>query len=248
MQPWPIPIIGHPSMKNSEVPAKLHLGSGTTIVPGWINIDGSWNARLARYPKVRRLLGLARVIPPEIASVQWRGELVHHDVRKPLPYATTSIGAVYSSHMLEHLFRADAEAVLAEIYRVLVPGGVVRIVVPDVRAIVQRYLRRSERGAGTDDRPAADIFNEELLFRDRAPKRGSLPYRLYSAFLDFHSHKWMYDAESLSALMKQTGFREVAERKVFESRIDGIERIELPARVEDGAGVCVEGVKPGGTA
>jgi predicted SAM-dependent methyltransferase len=46
----------------------------------------------------------------------------------------------YSSHVLEHLSRSDAPRFLSEIFRILKPGGIVRIVVPDLEGIVRGYL------------------------------------------------------------------------------------------------------------
>jgi len=223
---------------------RLNLGAGTTIIPGWTNLDGSWNARLGKHPRLRQLLGAVGLIPRSVAATRWPGKLVHHDVRRPLRFESASVGAVYSSHMLEHLYRVDAERLLAEIFRVLVPGGVVRLVVPDLRAIVERYVARSTAAARVGGEPAAELLNEELLLRERAPRSGSVVYRLYSALLDFHSHKWMYDGESLAALVAQAGFVQVGERGLFDSRIPDIGQIEQESRVAHGAGVCVEGIKP----
>jgi SAM-dependent methyltransferase len=239
---FPSPLMISTSATTSS--RRLHLGAGTTVVPGWINLDGSWNARLAAHPKLRKALGALGLLPRQVASVRWQQGLVHHDVRRPLPYKDSSIAAVYSSHMLEHLYRVDAERVLTEVYRVLEPGGVVRLVVPDVRAIVERYIRALGNARAADAKPAADVLNEQLLFRDRAPARGSLPYRLYRSLVDFHSHKWMYDADSLAALMSNAGFTQVRECALFDSAIEEIQIIEQPSRVADGAGICVEGVKP----
>ena len=229
---------------DNQLGARIHLGSGTMIVPGWTNLDGSWNARLGNYPTVRRLLGSVGLIPKSVAATNWPGSLVHHDVRRPLHFASSSVSAVYSSHMLEHLYRADAERVLAEIFRVLVPAGVIRIVVPDLRAIIRGYIEKIESGGRTGEKPAAELLNEQLLLRERSPKHGSLAYRLYSALIDLHSHKWMYDGESLAALVRQAGFVEVSERGLFDSRIPDIDKIEQKSRLADGAGVCVEAIKP----
>jgi hypothetical protein len=62
---------------------------------------------------------------------------------------------------------------------------------------------------------------------------------------DFHSHKWVYDADSLSGYVKLAGFENVTAMQANQSRIEGIEQVEDPARILNGAGVCVEGIKPG---
>jgi predicted SAM-dependent methyltransferase len=228
-------------------PLKLHLGCGLNVVEGWVNVDGSWNARLAKYPRVRRALAAARVIPAESAKVQWRGDLRILDVRDPLPFPASSCDAVYASHLLEHLYLDDALKLLRECFRVLRPGGTLRLVVPDLRAIVREYngervFYNSDEFAGL---PAADRMNRRLLFRSQNAPRGNVLMRVYAALKDFQTHKWMYDAESLVAHVRSVGFGDVAERGFRESRIGDIDRLEHPGRVLQGEGICVEGVKPG---
>jgi predicted SAM-dependent methyltransferase len=225
---------------------KLHLGCGLNVVEGWVNIDGSWNARLAKYPRLRRALAAARVVPRESAKVEWRGDLRIFDVRDPLPFGAGSCEAIYASHLLEHLFLEDAQKLLRECFRVLRPGGALRLVVPDLRAIVREY--NGERVFYNSDEfgamPAADRMNRRLLFRGQSPPRGNVLMRVYAALKDFQTHKWMYDAESLVTHVRDAGFDDVAERGFRESRISDIDRLEHPGRVLQGEGICVEGVKP----
>lgn len=44
-------------------------------------------------------------------------------------------------------------------------------------------------------------------------------------------------------LLKGTGFVQVEQRECHDSRIAGVDEVEDPSRILDGAGVCVEGVK-----
>lgn len=53
------------------------------------------------------------------------------------------------------------------------------------------------------------------------------------------------DAESLTERVQNAGFSEVESRTFLDSRIPGIHEIEQSHRVVEGAGICVEGVKPG---
>jgi len=54
-------------------------------------------------------------------------------------FATDSVGLIYASHILEHFGRSEVGDVLKEWYRVLAPGGTVRIAVPDFAAVVALY-------------------------------------------------------------------------------------------------------------
>jgi hypothetical protein len=57
-----------------------------------------------------------------------------------LPFKTGEADAVYHAHLLEHLPRRDSVPFLEECYRILRPGGVIRVVVPDLRKLAKQYL------------------------------------------------------------------------------------------------------------
>lgn len=228
---------------------RLHLGCGAHVVPGWINIDGSWNARLSNSPAVRALFRLIRALPEHARDARHASGILGHDLRKPLPFRDGSVVAIYSCDLLEHLYRTEAQSLLSECRRVLAPGGVIRLIVPDLRAMVEEYLGARELWYPPEKRrpTRADLLNERLLFRPASPTRGNLAYRLYRFFTDFHDHKWMYDEESLVTLVAEADFSEVEIRGPLQSRIAGIEAIELPYKIEGGEGVCVEAIRPGAT-
>jgi len=76
------------------------------------------------------------------------------DLRKGIPLADASSDVVYHSHVLEHFSRAGGASFLLECHRVLKPGGVLRIAVPDLEAIVRSYLASVDklRDERTNDR------------------------------------------------------------------------------------------------
>jgi len=90
----------------------------------------------------------------------------------------------------------------------------------------------------------ADRLQERLSLRKPEPSQGNILYKIYTAAKGFHSHKWMYDADSLTMYFERAGFVDVQEMQFHQSRIDGIERIEQAERVVDQAGICIEGVRP----
>jgi len=101
----------------------LNLGCGVRRHPAWTNAD---------------------LVPD--------GSDVHAvDVRRPLPFASGAFAAVYASHLVEHLAPAEALALVRECHRVLRPGGVLRVVVPDLEGVVRAYLASLEAAAGGDD-------------------------------------------------------------------------------------------------
>lgn len=234
-------------MGKRELARKLHLGCGLVTPSGWVNVDASWNAWLAKYPRLKKLLARAGILPKYLAEVPWDPNIVIHDVRKGLPFPSNYFEAIYACHSLEHLYLSEAKRLLRECFRTLQQGGVLRMVVPDLRAIVAEYLGEQPFSNEPHDlgsvRPA-DRMMLRLMMRSPEPPRGHFIYRIYTALKDLHSHKWMYDANSLIGHFEDAGFREVRECGFLESRIKGIEEVEQPERVLNGAGICVEGIKP----
>ena len=221
---------------------KLHLGCGLHTPEGWINIDGSWNAWLAKYPILRKVLKALHILPESLINIPWKPSILIHDVRKPLPFKDNSICAIYASHLLEHLYLEEGKRLLRECFRIIQPCGVLRIVVPDLRAIVLEYMDEKPFDHSSDDMEVvnrADRLNRSLLLRSPESPSGNMIYRIYSTLKDFHSHKWMYDADSLIMYFKWAGFMDVQEMKFNESRIEGIEKVE-----EAGRGIYIEGSKP----
>jgi SAM-dependent methyltransferase len=226
---------------------RVNLGCGPNAPANWINVDGSWNAWFSHHPGLRKFfetIGIFR----KGSGDQWRVRPLVHDITKPLPFATNSIATIYGSHVLEHLYRSDAIQLLAESKRVLKPGGILRLVVPDVQTMARNYL--ASKDAQRKDHhhengeSAADLLNDQLGFRSPTPPSGSFVFKFYAVWKDFHHHKWMYDSHSLAKLMADAGFTGVAEKSFCQSEIPGIEEVELGARVLNGAGACVEGKKP----
>lgn len=91
--------------------------------------------------------------------------VVQHDINKGLPFADGSFDAVYHSHVLEHLKPDQGVRLLGECYRVLAPGGVLRIVVPDLETIALLYLQKHEQAWSGNEDAAVDYnwMKMELL-------------------------------------------------------------------------------------
>ena len=92
---------------------KLNFGCGLRFSSNWANID--FHSEDNRVQRVNLLAGF--------------------------PYPDSSFEVVYSSHVLEHFDREQGRFLLAESYRVLRKGGILRIVVPDLQASCSEYLR-----------------------------------------------------------------------------------------------------------
>ncbi|MEO1054473.1 MAG: methyltransferase domain-containing protein, partial [Bacteroidota bacterium] len=120
----------------------LNLGCGTKTSDkeGVVNIDWSIYLRL----KKSKLLKLfAPLVLRGVRMERFRAlpdNVMVHNLSKGIPFDSNSVDMVYHSHLFEHLDRDIAEGFLNEVKRVLKPGGIHRIVVPDMEYLCKAYL------------------------------------------------------------------------------------------------------------
>jgi predicted SAM-dependent methyltransferase len=152
---------------------RLHLGSAWQPKEGWFNID------LAGHP----------------VDLAWN--LAHG-----LPFPDGSAEAIFHEHLLEHLPLAAAAKLIEESHRVLRPGGVMRIAVPDAGRYLLSY---ASGGEGLIDeyrpgRPTSLLAAQEVFY--------------------LHGHRSAWDLETLELFVRSAGFEQCDGRAFGDSRIE----------------------------
>ena len=143
---------------------RLHLGCGDHRLEGWINVD--------------------------VAKTFAAGLLA--DAAKGLPFANGSVAFIHCEDLLEHLDFASGVAMLAECRRVLREGGVLRILTPDLRALVEKVYR--------------DADPRQLAWCDRELSATG-PCQAFNAHLRMNGeHRFVYDEEELTRVLRSVGF------------------------------------------
>ena len=94
-----------------EAGTKLHIGCGSVIMPGWVNVD------------VRKIPGVDII----------------DDVTELSCIPDDSCDIIYACHILEHVSRHETAKTLALWKGKLVKGGTLRLAVPDFAKVVKRY-------------------------------------------------------------------------------------------------------------
>lgn len=163
-------------------PLRLHLGCADNYLPGWVNVD------------------LAR--PGRRLDLRW-------DLRRPVPFPTGSVQAIFAEHLLEHLTVGHGLEVVQECRRLLGAGGVLRIGVPDLSRYVKSYS------------------GDDPLLTEVRPGRPT-PALAFSEVFYRHGHRSMYDFDTLQALCLEAGFAEVHRSAFGEGRIQSCP--DTPAR------------------
>lgn len=196
----------------------LNLGCGFRTSPRCVNLDWSPLVRLKASPAGRRLAGVVLNGQRLENFRSMTGDVVACDLRKGIPAETASVDLVYHSHVLEHIDRADVPVFLREIRRVLKPGGIHRVVVPDLERRVRAYVASLDAALAAGTTPADhDATVSELLEqsvrREAAGTSHQPPLRrrlenlaLGDARRRGETHQWMYDRVNLAALLLEAGF------------------------------------------
>lgn len=115
---------------------------------------------------------------------------VHADI-KELPFPDDHADEIMGIHVFEHLYRWEAPAALAEWLRVLKPGGLLVLEMPDIIKVARYILTSSDQRMGLWGAYGDPGYREPLMV-----------------------HKWGWSAAELSAELKAAGFRRVVERPV----------------------------------
>jgi ubiquinone/menaquinone biosynthesis C-methylase UbiE len=150
---------------------------------------------------------------------QWAGVTKVHDLRHfPYPYKSNSADKIYLGDVIEHLTKFDAPKVLAEIYRILKPGGRFEITCPDVLWIMTQIVE------GTWNENA----NVDWLRQNEDPWDNAMDY-LFGGWRHPEEHKIPgmghingFSEKSLSKMLSEAGFQKIV-------RVDD-ERNPYPAR------------------
>jgi predicted SAM-dependent methyltransferase len=202
----------------------VNLGCGGDTPNGWINVDFGPGAKLSKVPVLRHL-------SRRFFSHDWDDSIFIHDLRNPLPWEDNTVDNIYSAHTFEHLTKDAGERLTFETFRVLQPGGVLRVVVPDLGHTVGLY---------TSGELDATDFLTTLSAVDTQPH--SFPKRIFSLFAG-SGHRCMYDSRTLTDLVNRAGFI-AKSMSPLESAIPDIANVERPDRTVNAA--IVEGIKPSG--
>ncbi|MCH7499202.1 MAG: methyltransferase domain-containing protein [Nitrospinae bacterium] len=193
--------------QNNSV-VKINLGCGLAVTQGWLNVDGSLNALIASWPhfihRIIYYLSGARqyYTCEEYCRLLRENEFVHHDLSYGIPFIDDSVDFVYSSHFLEHLHREEALYLLNESYRVLKPGGTVRICVPDLAYAIRLYSE------GEKEKMLNSYFFVE--------PNGS----------HYARHKYMYDFQIMKQTLVEAGFENIVRCKYQQGLTPNLDKLD----------------------
>lgn len=227
----------------------LNLGSGTKMNWKWTNLDFSPYARLSHHRVIAKILRKIGILSENryqnILGID--PEIVLWDLRKGIPFPDEAFDVVYHSHLLEHIDKSSAPSFLKECHRVLKRGGFVRIVVPNLLTIINRYIKSIselengvESGFKNHQLSINDLF-DQMVRKERTGAQHQYPIiknieklLLGDATKSGELHRWVYDKYSLEELLSSAGFKDIREEGPFTSQINGWGQFTLDAN-DDGS-------------
>lgn len=208
---------------------RLNFGCGPHPLPGWTNIDngdGEWYTA------------------PDSEHVI---KLDVFEALDALPDACAS--CVYSEHLFEHFTFEQGHVMLRQWRRILKPGGVVRIVCPDLEAEARLFLRQiAPAPDDVIDRHRLKWLADRYRFQPGERLTRAMVLN-YSMRLD--GHKFVYDEETLRQSMTLAGFTSITRRAFGRSPHPALRGIDLHDGGETGrswvpsVALVMEGTKPG---
>lgn len=202
---------------------KLQIGTGENPIPGWLNTD------------------VEPVLP----------EVVYLDAQERLPFEDQTFDYVFSEHMIEHIPYKHGLQMLKEIYRVLRPGGRVRIATPDLLKLVgllaeeksdlqQRYLEwhssqvmglySPQKSRLQFEHPEWDLDFQHMLRYYPDPRNDTACFVLNNFFRSY-GHQFLYDPKTLRTALQAAGFVQIIQLQPDESPDENLRGIDAHERL-----------------
>ncbi len=186
---------------------KLNVACGPNLFPRpWINYD---HVDLSEYVDYITRCAPHEGMPTEqqelCRRVQAGGgvDFRVHNVLERLPHGDNSVDRIYFGQAVEHFNPIhEVPRILAEFFRVLKPGGTLRITTPDLRYLLEAY-EHGELEYLAKDQP--DYFQGAL-------PEDQLCYIMYGAggagstSTSYEGHHHLYTQDSLRAVARRAGF------------------------------------------
>lgn len=146
---------------------KLHFGCGHVKFDGWVNID------------------LDPAVRPDVVA----------NLGGPLPFRNGCADRIFSEDFVDQLELEDSYQFFRECHRMLKPGGVMRLLTPDLEKLLGFYCRGDEK--------LIELWRDSVGLPLQVHTLGEVINRA----MRLGGHTFLYDHETLVRVMAECGFR-----------------------------------------
>lgn len=178
---------------------KLQIGAGFHRMQGWLNSD-----ILPRY-----------------------SDTIYLDITRAFPLPDNSFDYVLSEHLIEHVPFPDAAHTLRECFRILKPGGRVRLATPDLLQLLGLYTTTPSE---IQERYAAWITRTFVPYA----KCPTPCFVVNNAFRNW-GHQFLYDEATLTESLAAAGFESITRCEPNESADPQLRNVDYHAECIDDA-------------
>lgn len=177
---------------------RLNWGCGLRTVPGWVNSDVYFA----------------------------QGVDLVRDIRLGLPVEANTFDYVVSIHALPEIPYLDMDLVLGELFRVLKPGGWLRLGLPDMDKAILAYAQNN---------PGYFLIGDDVI--------RSLAGKMIVQLTWFGRSRMMFTFDFMGEMLARNGYRHVTQTAFRQTASPHAEIVELDNREDES--LFVEAVKPG---
>ena len=175
---------------------KLNLGCGPNLLEGWVNAD--------LYPANQ--------------------DVFRMDATRPFPFADGSFDRIFTEHMIEHVKPAEGAFMLAECYRILAPGGRIRVSTPGLEFLYGLMYQPTR---------LSDMY-VEWACRVFSLGEPICAETVINNFVRAWGHQYIYSRDRLCWALSHAGFRRPVGRKIGESEDPTFTGLENAERMPEG--------------
>ncbi|WP_125931827.1 class I SAM-dependent methyltransferase [Thiosocius teredinicola] len=197
------------SIKRTRAVRYLNVGCGRNTREQFINLDYAWRPGI---------------------DLCW-------DIRERIPIEDGALHGIFTEHCLEHIAYNECVSVFRDFFRLLAPGGVVRVIVPDGGKYLELYSRALK---GEDVVfPYVGAAGKKDLEVDSQIK--FTPMMAVNRIFRSYGHQFAYDAETLKAMLAHAGFIE-AKQVEFGEGVDP--KLIIDSSYREPQSLYIEAQKP----
>lgn len=172
---------------------KLHLGCGSNILDSWLNSD-----------------------------LHGDQNKILINVTKHFPFEDSIFNYIFFEHLIEHLDYLQGLMMLEECFRVLKPGGKIRIASPDLKFLVELYNERKTKLQKEYVHWAVDSFLNIKNYQDA--------FVINNFFKDW-GHEFIYDFKTIKMTLRKIGFVDIKCLAVEESKDPNLRGLESHGKI-----------------